>query len=220
MAPGRQACRGAALIPKVALDLDNVIVDIVESARMAVAVLAGVEPGDLVDTGLYASPFTHPDPEVARLIVTDHDFWQREDVLAGARPLPGARNAVWRLHDAGGLAGYVTRRSIRARGITAAWLDLHDFPAAQMRFVGHHEQHQNHAACKAEECIDLQATHLIDDSQAEAGRAMERGIVAILVDHPLGRIARSHWLADHPGVRLAPDIASAISIIMDAEAGR
>jgi hypothetical protein len=200
---------------RVALDLDNVLVDILESARIAVAALAGIEPASLVDTGVYATPFTHPDEEVSRRIVTDHHFWQRDDVMAASRPLPGARDAAVRLADAGVLAGYVTRRSIRARGITAAWLDLHDFPRSEMRFVGHHEAHLNHDACKAEECLALMATHLVDDSQAEAGRALDRGVVPILVDHPLGRVARDEWLRAHPGVAVAPDIAAAVSMLLD-----
>lgn len=200
---------------RVALDLDNVLVDILESARIAVAALAGIDPTSLVDTWVYATPFTHPDESVSRLIVTDHHFWQRDDVMAASRPLPGARDAAMRLANAGILAGYVTRRSLRAKGITGAWLDLHDFPKAEMRFVGHHEADRNNAACKAEECLALKATHLIDDSQAEAGRAVDRGITAILVDHPLGRIARNDWLAANTGVPLATDVAEAVSLLLD-----
>lgn len=210
MDQGRRERRSTALRPAVAFDLDNVIVDIVESARSAAAALADVDPGSLIDTGIYATPFTHPDPELASLIVTNHEFWQRDDVLACSKPLPGAREALWRLHDAGMLRGYVTRRAERAMGITRAWLEFYGFPSSGLHHVGHHEEMRNYDSCKAETCLRIGATHLVDDSHREADSAVRRGVVPILVDHPLGRLARQAWQLEHPDVIIVPDASAAV----------
>lgn len=195
---------------RVAFDLDNVVVDIVEAAREAVAASAGVPAADIFDTHVYYAPFGHVDANVSRLLATPHEFWQREDVLAAARPLPGAREALVRLHDAGMLAGYVTRRAGRARGITRAWLEIHDMPVVDLHLVGHHEAHRNYEGCKARVCLEIGATHLVDDSQREAEDAVRLGVTPILVDHPLGREARTAWLKLNPGVFLARDAGHAV----------
>lgn len=214
MVEGRKGRRGAALKPAVAFDLDNVVVDILESARAAAAAVADIQASAVLDTWLYSSPFTHGDPDVAMRLVTSHDFWQREDILASARPIEGAREALWRLHDAGMLRGYVTRRAERAMGITKAWLEFHGFPGAGLHHVGHHEEMRNYDSCKAETCLRIGATHLVDDSQHEAASALRRAVTPILVDHPLGRAARHAWLLENPGVALARDAVEAVDLLI------
>jgi hypothetical protein len=197
-------------MPMVAFDLDNVVVDIVEAAREALAASAGVPASQIFDTHVYYAPFGHVDAAVMPLLATPHDFWQREDVLAAARPLAGAREALVRLHEAGMLAGYITRRAGRARGITRAWLEIHDMPSVDLHLVGHHDARHNHDGCKARVCLDIGATHLVDDSQREAEDALRLGVTPILVDHPLGREARAAWLALNPDVFLARDAGHAV----------
>lgn len=199
--------------PTVAFDLDNVVVDILEAAREAAAALAGIEIAAVEDTWTYSAPFTHSDAGVAARLATSHDFWQREDILAAAHPIEGAREALWRLQEANMLRGYVTRRADRAMGITKAWLEFHGFPSASLHHVGHSEEMRNYDSCKAEICLRIGATHLVDDSQHEAEAALRRGIVPILVDHPLGRAARHAWLLEHPEVTLARDAVEAVGML-------
>lgn len=200
--------------PMVALDLDNVIVDILESARHVISHDVQVSVSEIRDTGVYSAPFTHEDPEIADKVVTSHDFWQRAEVLATATPLPGALQAVNRLDGNGQLVGYITRRSPRAQGITRAWLELQGFPMKPVHFVGHDDADMNQTACKAEICIRIGATHLVDDSQKEAASAIARGVSVILIDHPLGRKARDEWLARHPDITLARDAGHAIDMLI------
>ncbi len=202
------------MIPTVAFDLDNVVVDILHSARIAAAALAEVDPGEVVDTGIYYAPFAHADPARAALMVTDHDFWQLRDILENARPMDGAVDALWRLSHSGRLRGYVTRRAPDVEDVTRSWIERHGLPPATLRHVGHLEALRNRDACKAEICHAIGATHLVDDSQDEADSALGRGIVPILVDHPLGREAREAWRSRNPQVALVPDAASAVELLL------
>jgi len=213
MDSGRQEGRRPTLKASVAFDLDNVVVDILEAARFAAAASAGIKADDVVDTGIYYAPFHHPRSDIAALLATPHEFWQREDILAAAPPMPGAREALRRLADAGMLTAYVTRRAGKARGITQAWLEIHGMPLVPLHHVGHHEADRNHEACKARTCLDIGATHLVDDSQHEAESALRHGITPILIDHPLGRRARNEWLGSHPGVTIARDAAHAVDML-------
>ena len=197
----------------VAFDLDNVVVDILQAARYAAAATAGIPVEAVVDTGIYYAPFHHACGGVAALLATPHEFWQREDILAAAPPMPGARAALMRLANAGMLTAYVTRRAGKARGITQAWLEIHGMPMVPLHHVGHHEADRNNEACKARTCLDIGATHLVDDSQHEAESALRHGITPILIDHPLGREARTEWLVAHPHVILARDAAHAVDIL-------
>lgn len=198
---------------RVAFDLDNVVVDILASARMKAAARAGIDARDVLDTHVYAAPFTHPDPSVAALVATDHDFWQDLGMLRAATPMPGAIAALRALAQVDALGAYVTRRAPNAREVTLDWLQRVGAPEAELAMVGHEDADHNHAACKADVCLMLGMTHLVDDSEGEAERAMRRGVSPILVDHPLGRARRTEWLARHPGIPLARDAAHAVQML-------
>lgn len=199
---------------RVAFDLDNVVVDIVAAARDALAAAAGIPAAEIVTTSDYKAPFSHPDAAIRKRLATPHEFWQREDVLAAAKPLPGARRALMDLAEAEMLAAYITRRAPRARGITQAWLEIHDMPTVPLHLVGHHDVLRNGDACKARICRDIGATHLVDDSQHEAERALPFGIAPILVDHPLGRPMRSAWRSMHPEVVMVDDATDAAAWLL------
>lgn len=198
---------------RVACDLDNVVVDILDSARKAVAASASVEISEIVDTHIYWAPFHHHDEVIAQKLATPHEFWQCTTMLASAPPLPGAINALDRMARFGRLAGYVTRRAPSARTVTLEWIDRNKAPRAPLMMVGHEKSEDNHIACKADICLTIGATHLIDDSQEEAARALARGIIPILIDHPLGREKRYAWLAENPQVALARDITHAVEML-------
>lgn len=200
---------------KVAFDLDNVVVDILESARRTAAAMAGVEHDVILDTWTYATPFSHEDPVVAALIVTDHVFWQKHEILLQATVMEGAVEAIRRLHDAEMLAGYITRRAPNARDLTLEWLRVNGLPDVALHHVGHEDEALNHAMCKADICLEIGATHLVDDSQHEVQRALDKGIIPILVDHPLGRAARMEWLSQRPHVMLARDAVHAVEMLLD-----
>lgn len=199
---------------RVAFDLDNVLFNILEAARSALANDNRIDRSEILDTWIYFAPFTHADPAVAARLVTDHDFWQREDVISSVTPLPGAVEAMKRLDREGMLGGYVTRRPPKAMGITRATLEFNGFPARDLYAVGHDVADRNHDACKAETCIAMGATHLVEDSQHEAASALVRGISPILVDHPLGRALRNEWHELHPRVPLARDAAHAVEMLL------
>ena len=199
----------------VAVDLDGVVADIVVSARMAAAGNAGIRVEDVVDTGIYWAPFSHPDAALRERLATGHSFWQRADVLEGAPAVPGAITALDRLHASGRLAAYVTRRPPSVRGLTLSWLGRKRAPAVPLLMVGHDDGDRNHLTSKADMCIAIGATMLVDDSHQEVAEALGRGLGALLVDHELGREARHAWRRANPGTPLVHDLDHAVRMIED-----
>jgi hypothetical protein len=203
-----------AVKPIVAFDLDNVVVDIIAAAKNVVAAMVSVDPDEIIVTDQYNTPFTHSHPEMAKALVVTHDFWQRDDLLASCVPIEGSLEALWKLYEANQLRAYVTRRSTISKGITDAWLDLHGYPPVHAYHVGHCRKELNYEACKAEICLELGATHLVDDSQKEAQSAITKGVIPVLVDHPLGRSARYEWLKSYPSVGIVKNAAEAVDLLM------
>ncbi len=199
----------------VALDLDNVVVDIMVAARKAAAMMIDVDETEIIDTWRYYSPFTHINPVLAEKIITDHAFWERDDILASAPIISGAYEAAHRLADAGILAGYVTRRSPRSQGITQGWIDLNNLPNRPLRVVGHSDRAYYQNLCKSDACRDIGATRLIDDSHNEAARILAAGLDVIVIDHPLGREDRNQWIRENPKAMLAKDLVHAVDHLLD-----
>lgn len=199
---------------KVALDLDNVIVDIISAARDVMASSARISPSEITYTHIYDAPFSHPDPEIAKRLLPDHAFWRREDVLAGSKPLPGSLDAVTQLHEAGHLGCYITRRPPAVASITKRWLAEAGFPQKPVPHVGHTEKVLNHALCKSTACRTHSITHMVDDQAHEARTLQAAGIRVILVDAPIGYVERQEFLKEHPDMPVAPNISAAISILL------
>lgn len=214
MAEGGRRGRDPAVRARVAFDLDNVVFDIMNAALRVKAADIGIATSDITMTWKYHDPFSHSDPDVHRLLRTDHDFWMRDDMLASCLPLVGAVEALNRLHDAGMLVAYVTRRSGTSRIVTERCLRSAGCPPVTLSMVGDVDAGRNHAVCKARTCLDLGATHLVDDSQSEIASALAEGMRGILVDHPLGREARNQWRRSHASVPLASDAAHAVEMIL------
>lgn len=202
----------------IALDLDNVLIDIMGSAKRILARELGVPVHEIIDTGIYGAPFTHANPAIADQIKTDHAFWSRHDVLAQSCPLPGAVDAANRLHQAGQLGCYITRRPPAVAKITAASLKDHAFPDRPICHVGHTEPKRNYAMCKSTACRDHAITHMIDDHVGEARTLKEAGIAVFLIDAPTRRDERRQFLAAYPSTPVAPDVSSAVDVLLRAAA--
>ena len=199
---------------RIAFDIDNVLGDIIASARAVLARDLGVEQDAIVLTNVYWQPFTHEDPVIASALTLDHAFWDRSDVLRGSPPLPRAVEAVTMAHESGNLAGYVTRRPETVRGITQQWLDAHGFPPAPLRHVGTVEVDTKYDTCKSTACREIGATHLIDDHATELSTALAAGIEVVVVDAPIGREARMRALEDNPEAALVDDVHDAVVYIL------
>lgn len=199
---------------RIACDLDNVVVDILHSAKMAMAGFVGVPIEEITMSWIYQAPFSHPDPTIAERLVPSNAFWQLEEVVGKAKPLQGAIEALNELHRHGMLAGYVTRRAPEAGVATRQWLRSFGAPDVPLHMVGHVEAERCYESCKSEACFALGATHLIDDNPHEAGRAIEAGLNVVVVDHPLGRPVREEWVARNQGVTVARDVAHAADLLI------
>ena len=199
---------------KVAMDLDNCVLDVTQSAHRAIAAELGVPVEEVINTGIYNATFTHADPALAARIVLDHDFWRRRDVLDGVPPMPGAVEALWRLHDAGVLVSYVTRRAPESAELTLASLRAAGCPDVPVHFVGGSSSETAFATCKSEACCLDGATVLLDDSIDEARTALSAGIRVILLDPPVGRVARHAFLAANPHIEHCHDLAAAVERLL------
>ena len=198
---------------KIALDLDNVIIDIMASARAVTAADHGLEIDDVIETNVYWDPFTHADPVIAARLRPDHSFWDREEVLLKAPPLPGSLDAVRRLHDEGMLACYITRRPPEVATFTAQWLADGRYPEVEIEHVGHQDQALYFERCKSSVCMEHGVTHMIDDQPHEIQTLHAAGISTILVDAPVGRGKRREFMKENPHIPVAPDLASAVDIL-------
>jgi hypothetical protein len=208
------ATQGEKTGMRVAVDVDNVLADIVTSARMTLAQDVGVPVDEIILTGAYHRPFGHEDPAIAEKLVLDHAFWDRPEVLLRCPVLPGAREAMWRLHEAGMLAGYVTRRPGAVADLTREWHSAVGMPPAEMRFVGTTDASTTYDQCKSVACREIGATHLIDDHADEFATARAAGVEVIVVDAEVGRRKRMEVLAGHPEAVLVADAAEAVEVIL------
>lgn len=199
---------------RIAFDIDNVLGDIISSARAALARDHGVPVERVVLTGIYHSPFSIDDGGGDTLIRLDHAFWDRDDVLKNSPVIPGAVDAVRRVAEAGSLAGYVTRRPGSVREVTQDWLDRGGFPSAPLHHVGTNDASTTYDLCKSSACRILGATHLVDDHATEIDKARRNGIDVVVVDAEIGRAARHAILEDHPEALLARDVGHAVELLL------
>ena len=198
---------------KIGLDLDNVIVDIMASARAVTAADHGLVIEEVIETHVYWDPFTHADPSIAERLRPDHSFWDREEVLLGAPMLEGSLNAVLRLHVAGILACYITRRPPSVAALTARWLRENGYPDLPVIHVGHTDRELYFNLCKSSACIEHSVTHMVDDQPHEIETLMEAGIRTILVDAPVGRGKRREFMESNPHVPVATDLDHAVDLL-------
>ncbi|QAY80160.1 hypothetical protein [Sphingosinicella sp. BN140058] len=203
---------------KVALDLDNTLIATVEGARLAMARDHGLEPSEIIDTNIYFDPFTHHDEHLAAKLRPDFAFWDREDVLLGAPLLPGAHAAAWRLEQAGLLGCYITRRPPAVARITLRYREHHGLPPRPIEHVGTSDGASYYDTCKSTICSRYGISHVIDDHVKEAELLHSAGIEVILVDAPIGRAARAEFAAAHPHIRIMPDAASAVALLLSEHA--
>lgn len=199
---------------RIAFDIDNVLGDIISSARAALARDHGVPVESIGLTGIYHNPFSIDDGSGDTLIRLDHAFWDRDDVLTASPVIEGAVAAVTRVAEAGALAGYVTRRPGSVRGVTQDWLDRGGFPGAPLHHMGTNDASTTYDLCKSSACRLLGATHLIDDHATEIDKARRNGIDVVVIDAEIGRSARYAILADHPEALLARDVGHAVELLL------
>lgn len=200
-------------------DLDNVIIAIIESARRLMAADLGIPLAEIEETNIYWDPFTHADPAIAEKLKPSFAFWNREELLTGCEPLPGAHEAAWRLYDANLLACYITRRPPDVAHLTTAWLKAHCMPPVPVEHVGAAAGETYFGTCKSTICRRYGVTHMIDDHAGEADMLAKAGIEVILVDAPIGQAARHEFLASHPHIRIAPDVMGAAKLLLSDQQG-
>lgn len=199
----------------VASDIDNVLSDIIASARRALARDVGIDPHEIILTQVYQRPFSHPDPQINAKLTLDHAFWDRAEVIDGCDPIPGSVDAMMRLHQAGMLVGYITRRPPTVREGTERWMRKHGYPAMPVHHVGTTAFDTTFELCKSSVCHKLGATHLLDDHATEIDTATRSGIEVVVIDADIGRDARHLVLARHPGTLLVADAAAAADLLLD-----
>lgn len=200
---------------RIASDLDHVMCDLVGQARIVLAGDLGVPVDEIVQTYVYHGSLAHADPRLNARIRMDHAFWERDEVMHDALPMPGAVEAAWRLYDAGLLVAYVTRRGPNVATATEGWLARNGFPPVPAHFVGSSDPALSYAACKTAACLRSGATLLIDDSQEEVERVVDAGLSAILLDAPVGRMARRAFCGRRPDILCLPSIAEAADHLLD-----
>ncbi len=200
---------------KVGLDLDNCIVGIMESAREAMARDLSIPVSDIIETQVYWQPFTHSDPQIAEQLKPDLAFWDREDVLLGAPALPDALDAAHKLHEAGLLACYITRRPPAVAHLTNHWLVSQKAPDVPTFHVGSADKAEYFAQCKSHACKKLGVTHMVDDQPHEATSLMEAGINVVLIDAPIGRSNRKTFSAKHPHIPVAAHLSGAVELLLN-----
>lgn len=201
---------------RVGLDLDNVLVSIMESAKQVFAQDLAIPQSEIIDTFLYWEPFTHRDPTVASQLKPTHSFWDREDLLLNAPPLPGAAESAWKLYEAGVLSAFITRRPPAVAKLTQAWLNNNGFPSIEAHHVGSTKQTAYYRNCKSSVCHSIGITHMVDDQVHEAITLQEAGINVILVDAPVGKKERQEYLQSNPSVPLATCINMATDMLLQA----
>jgi hypothetical protein len=204
---------------RIAFDIDQVLADIIQGARSVLAADLGISPESIVDTFEYSQPFTHGNPDLAARLVVEHSFWDREDLLTTCPVVPGAAEAVRRVHDAGHLAGYITRRPGHVSHLTTGWLAANGFMQAPVHHVGTGDAATNFDRCKSAACKMIGATHLIDDHATEVTTAGAAGICVVVVDTPVGRRERHEALLLRPQTLVARDAAHAVQLLLTPMTG-
>lgn len=192
--------------PRIALDIDNVLGDIITAARLRLAREHQFDENSLEETFLYKAPIRMPNGEAFNL---SWDFWQCPEMLLSVPPVTGAVLAVQQLYEAGMLAGYVTRRSATSHFVTREWLTKHDFPIAPLRCVGTDDPETAYANCKSAASRELGAAIILDDSPNEVRTARMNGFNAQLIDPPIGRSERMALLEKAPHIPVHRTLADA-----------
>jgi hypothetical protein len=209
---------------RIGCDLDNVIVDTMAGAKSALARDHDLDENEIIETLIYWQPYSHSEASIAQKLVTPLEFWDREDVLLGAPPVSGSLEAAWRMHDAGILACYITRRPPHVAELTKRWLTENGFPDLPVEHVGNRNADQYFAICKSTICQRYDVTHMIDDLADEAITLRNAGIEILLINAPIGRAARDAFLDDNPDVRVFDNALAAAEFAlaspMMAAAGR
>lgn len=200
---------------RIASDIDHVMCDLVGQARVVLACDLKVPLEDIIQTNVYHRSLVHADPDINALINIDHAFWEREEVMHDALPMPGAVEAAWRLFDEGLLVAYVTRRGPNTTAATNGWLRRNGFPDVPARFVGSRDPATTYANCKTQACLVSGATMLLDDSQEEIERVVDAGLTGVLIDAPVGREARREFLRRRPDILCLPSIVEAVDHLVE-----
>lgn len=199
---------------RVGLDLDNVLVSTMASARRVIAQLREIPFEEIIETQEYWTPFSHQNPKLASRLVPDHAFWDREDLLLNADPLPGAIEAANILAKEGMLASYITRRPPAVASITEKWLKRQNFPIVPTHHVGSLNPDEYHANCKSSACRIEGVTHMVDDQAKEAEKLLSAGIQVVLVDAAIGRVDRHQYISVNPEIPVANDILHAVEMLL------
>ena len=197
---------------KIAFDIDNVLADILSTARDVLEDDMGLEPGSLEIIDYYDSPFRLKGDSSP--VSVEHSFWNDERVILNCRVYPDAVEAVAMADDAGRFAGYVTRRPESVRNLTQAWMDSIPLRRGMVMHVGTDDPNTAYDMCKSEACAALGATYLIDDHADEFASAHAAGVSMVVVDAFTGRKKRRQILANYPKIPLVPDAISAVRHIL------
>ena len=202
----------------IATDIDNVLLDIIASARIVLADKLGLQTEDVKLTDIYEAPFANSDPEIQNRIneITGHSFWNIPEILVGCPIFPNAPEAIEKLSRAGLFAGYITRRPNSVAQMTQDRLDHFGFPVAPVLHVGSDNQDTHFKTCKSTACQKLHATHLMDDHATEIETAHSAGIEVLVIDAPTGRDRRHEILKICPAP-LFTDVMDAVESMIDLQ---
>lgn len=157
---------------EVGVDIDDVLFpwyDLAHEASVAAGITNGITPSSWAPFEDYGC--------------TDQEWF---DVLSDAlhsgmyekEPIPGAIEAVRRIHDAGHRVHLVTARGLLAHGLaikaaTIAWIEAHDVPHDALHFTGQ----------KSDVVVDV----FVDDRPQHAFELEACGIKTYLIDRPYNR---------------------------------
>lgn len=198
---------------KVSFDIDNVLADIVGTARSVLEEDMGLEPGSIEIIDFYDSPFRVKGSQTP--ISVDHSFWDDERIISNCRVFPRAVEAMQLAERAGIHAGYITRRPARTEKATEAWMASVQLPKKIVVHVGTENAETTFDLCKSEACAAIGATHLVDDHADEFRSAHAAGIKMVVVDAFIGRAKRRQILSNYPAIPVVPDAWSAVQLLLD-----
>ncbi|MAM83255.1 MAG: hypothetical protein CL472_01065 [Acidobacteria bacterium] len=197
---------------KVSFDIDNVLADIVGTARNVLEEDMGLAPGTIEIIDFYDSPFKIKGDKTP--ISVDHSFWSDKRVISDCRVFPRAVEAVKLADEAGILAGYITRRPAAIEEATAAWFSSVGLPQKIAIHVGTENAETTFDMCKSEACSAIGATHHVDDHADEFQSVHAAGVSMVVVDAFIGRAKRKQILSNYPSVPLVPDAWSAVQHLL------
>lgn len=116
---------------RIAIDLDDTLLDFNSLARFRLAQLAD----ERSDGRLRTAAYTPWDEWRSPNDLAGEDVWQEviewchgEEQILSREPLPGSREALWDLHYAGHSLVYVSNRHPSTKEPTREWLYKHSFP--------------------------------------------------------------------------------------------